>query len=220
MVTTSCRWGTGRQIVLAIVSAIVSAAKSVRFGWHLRHRHPRWQQNATNISCRQSGAATPGRSRSAGRRSGDSRVSDPKVCPNSPAVERQLGDKTGRCVVLSGEPEGEGDQGGESPQTLTLSRNGETRRPVAATGLQYPLGESNPCFRTENQPTRQRNDHGGNDLEQQPEDAGADWSALENEHGSVDRPDDSDLRRVVESWPKLPQPVKAAILAMIGVDGR
>jgi len=63
---------------------------------------------------------------------------------------QQLGGKTRPRVALSGEPEGEGEQGDDSPQTLTLSRNGETRQPVAATGFQYPLGESNPCFRTEN----------------------------------------------------------------------
>ena len=62
----------------------------------------------------------------------------------------QLGGKTRPRVALSGEPEGETGQGNESSQTLTLSRKETSRQQVAATGLKYPLGESNPCFRTEN----------------------------------------------------------------------
>jgi len=56
---------------------------------------------------------------------------------------QQSGGKTRLRVALSGEPEGESDQGDESTQTLTLSRKETSRQQVAATGLKYPLGKSN-----------------------------------------------------------------------------
>ena len=84
---------------------------------------------------------------------------------------------------------------------------------------QYPLGESNPCFRTENPTTRPRNDCNGNDLERQPEAVGADWGAVENENGQPEAVADADLAGIVKAWPTLPEAIRAGIMAMVRAAG-
>ena len=49
-----------------------------------------------------------------------------------------------------GEAEHELHPEGDGSQVLSLPRNRTSRRPLAGVGLKYPLGESNPCLRTEN----------------------------------------------------------------------
>jgi len=45
---------------------------------------------------------------------------------------------------------------------------------------------------------------------------GTDWRPLPNESKA---PEDADLRRVVNSWPTLPEAIRAGIMAMVNAAG-
>ena len=81
--------------------------------------------------------------------------------------------------------------------------------------IKYPLGESNPCLRTENQGTRQRKAFASKDLSQAENQGAAFGAAAEPETVAID----PDLQAVVAAWPDLPEAIRGGIAAMVKAAG-
>ena len=92
------------------------------------------------------------------RRTGTDDVSAVKACQSARVygerkgqhLGQQSGGKTWQNVADGGETVSSSTDELDLPQVLAMSRNDESRQALAAPGNQYPLGESNPCLRTEN----------------------------------------------------------------------